>query len=157
MKAYEFMTKEVITLTPDKTVQDAATIMLEKNISVIPVVDSTSNLVGIITESDFIGKKAEIPHALASFKRLLGHIFYHEGVEDIFKEAKTMVLEKVMSRYPKTIHPNDNLNDVVDKMSKYNLKRVPVVEDGKLVGIITRHDILRAFIMLQPNQSVPSK
>lgn len=147
------MTKEVTSLTPDKTVQDAAAMMLEKNISVIPVVDSTLNLVGIITESDFIGKKVEIPHALASFKRLLGHIFYHEGVEDIFIQAKTTVLEKVMSRNPKTINPDDSLNDVVDKMSKYNLKRVPVVQDGKLVGIITRHDILRAFIMLQPSQS----
>lgn len=153
MKASQFMTKEVTSLTPDKTVEDAAAMMLEKNISVIPVVDSTLNLVGIITESDFIGKKAEIPHALASLKRLLGHIFYHEGVEDIFIQAKTMLLEKVMSRNPKTINPNDSLNDVVDKMSKYNLKRVPVVQDGKLVGIITRHDILRAFIMLKPSQS----
>lgn len=148
MKASEFMTKDVFSLTTDKTVQDAATLMLEHNISVIPVVDSAKNLVGIITESDFIGKDAHIPHALASIKRLLGQIFYHEGVEEIFMRAKNMVLENVMSRYPKTVSPDQSLNDVVDMMGKYNLKRVPVAQQGKLVGIITRHDILRAFMKL---------
>ncbi len=153
MKASEFMTKDVITLTPDRTVQDAASLMLEKNISVLPVVDSTSHLVGIITESDFIGKNANIPHALASIKRLLGQIFYHDGVEQIFKNAKTMALEEVMSHHPKVVSPDDSLNDVVDMMGKYNLKRVPVVKEGKLVGMITRHDILKAFTMLHGSKA----
>lgn len=149
MKVSEFMTKNVISLSTDKTVQDAAEIMIAKNISVIPVVDSNSKLVGIITESDFIAKDAEIPHALASIKRLLGQIFYHSDVENIFENAKTMTLDKVMSHNPRTVGPDDGLSDVVDMMSRFHLKRVPVVQGGELVGIITRHDIMRAFTMLK--------
>ncbi len=148
MKASEFMTKEVISLTPDKTVEDAAKLMLKKNISIVPIVDSTSHLVGVVTESDFIGKNADIPHALASIKRLLGQIFYHDGVEQIFQNAKKMALEKVMSNNPKFASPDDSLDKIVDQMGRFNLKRIPVVKDGKLVGVITRHDIIRAFTML---------
>jgi CBS domain-containing protein len=148
VKASEFMTKEVISLTPDKTVEDAAKLMLKKNISIVPIVDSTSHLVGVVTESDFIGKNADIPHALASIKRLLGQIFYHDGVEQIFQNAKKMALEKVMSNNPKFASPDDSLDKIVDQMGRFNLKRIPVVKDGKLVGVITRHDIIRAFTML---------
>lgn len=147
----QFMTTNIFSLAADKTIQDAAELMIGKDISAVPIVDSTSNLVGIITESDFIGKNANIPHALASIKRLLGQLFYHEGVEEIFKKAKTMRLEEVMTRNPKTITPYQSLNDVVDMMSKYNLKRVPVAEGTKLVGMVTRHDILKAFMMIPKN------
>jgi CBS domain-containing protein len=148
MLVSDFMTKEIVSLGPDKTVQDAALLMIEKNISTVPVVDSESTLLGVITEADFIGQNADVPHALAELKSVFGHIFYHEGVEDIYKEAKNMTLEDVMCMDPKTVSSDFSLNDVVDLMSKYNLRRIPVVDDGKLVGIITRHDILKAFAHL---------
>jgi CBS domain-containing protein len=148
MLASEFMTKNVVSLSPDKTVQDAALLMLEKNISAVPVVDSESRLLGLITEGDFIGEDANVPHALAELKKVFGHIFYHEGVEEIYKDAKNKPLEEVMCQSPKTVSPDFSLNDVIDIMSKYNLRRVPVIENDKLVGMITRRDILRAFAHL---------
>lgn len=150
MKVSEFMTKDVISLTADHTVEEAAKLMLEKNISVIPITDSAANLIGIITESDFIGRDAHIPHALAAIKRLLGQIFYDRGVENIFQKAKTMPLEKVMTTNPKTVDSDYTLDDVINMMITYKLKRIPVVQNGKLVGIITRHDILKAFTLIEP-------
>jgi CBS domain-containing protein len=149
MKVYEFMTKDVISLKFNQTVEDAAQLMLEKNISALPIVDSESNLVGIITESDFVGKKANIPHALASIKRLLGQNFYLDDIESLFAKAKKSSIEEVMTRHPKTVSPDFSLTDVVNMMIRLNLKRIPVVQDKKLVGIITRQDIMKAFIMVK--------
>jgi CBS domain-containing protein len=106
-------------------------------------------LVGIITESDFVGKKANIPHALASIKRLLGQNFYFDDIETLFAKAKKSPIEEVMTRHPKTVSPDFSLTDVVNMMIRHNLKRIPVIQDKKLVGIITRQDIMKAFIMVK--------
>lgn len=149
MKVSDFMTKNVVSMTPDKTVEEAAALMLEKKFSVLPIVDSNNNLVGIITESDFVGKEAHIPHALASIKRLLGQLFYFDDIETIFANAKKMPLVKVMSKRPKTVTPEHTLTEVVDMMIRHHLKRIPVVENDQLIGIITRKDILKAFNMVK--------
>lgn len=149
MKVSEFMTKNVIFLNPTQTVEEAAQLMLKEEISVLPIVDAKSHLVGIITESDFVGKEANIPHALASIKRLLGQVFYFDDIETLFLKAKTMPVEQMMTKSPKTVTPDYSLTDVVNLMIRHNLKRIPVVEDEKLVGIITRQDIMRAFTMVK--------
>lgn len=150
MKVSEFMTKDVIYLTPKHTVEDAAKLMLEKNISVVPIVDSAAHLIGIITESDFVGKDANIPHALVALKRLFGQIFYSNGVEDIFQKSKNVPLENVMTKNPKTVELDYTLDDVINMMIHYKIKRLPVIQNGKLKGMVTRHDVLRAFTLLKP-------
>ncbi len=145
MKASEFMTKNVLTCTTDQTVQDAATLMLENDFSVVPVVNASGELQGIITESDFISREVDIPHAMVSLKHLFGQNFNSSNVEEIYKKSKDLSLDKVMTKDVKTVSPDDSLDDVVGLMSKKNIKRVPVVENGKIVGIITRRNILQAF------------
>ena len=145
MKASDFMTKNVKTCTPDQTVQDAASLMLDNDFSVIPVVDADGILQGIITESDFISREVEIPHAMVSLKHLFGQNFNSTDVEEIYKKSKNITLDKVMTKDVKVASPDDTLNDVVSKMSGKNLKRLPIVENGKLVGIVTRKNILKAF------------
>ena len=145
MKASEFMTKNVKTCTPDQTIQDAATLMLENDFSVVPIVDANGTLQGIITQSDFISREVEIPHAMVSLKHLFGQNFNSVDVEEIYKKSKDITLDKVMTKDVKTVGPDDTLNDVVAHMSKKNKKRIPVVDNGKLVGIITRRNILQAF------------
>lgn len=149
MKVADFMTKEVITLTLDHTVEDAARLMLDKDISVIPIVDSKTRLVGIFTEGDFIGKNANIPHALASIKKVLGQISYSESIETLFQRSKGLALKKVMTESPKTIAPDCTLTDAVELMGRQHLKRIPVVENNELIGIITRRDIIKAFTMIE--------
>ncbi len=145
MKASDFMTKNVKTCTPNQTVQDAANLMLENDFSVVPVVDGDGNLQGIITESDFISREVKIPHAMVSLKHLFGQNFNSLDIEEVYKKSKDLTLDKVMTKDVKTVSPNDSLNDVVAHMSKKNIKRLPVVDNGKLVGIITRRNILQAF------------
>jgi CBS domain-containing protein len=145
MIASDFMTKKVVTCNVDQTVDEAAKIMIQNGFSVMPVVDSSGVLVGIVTESDFVGKEVKIPHALASIKQLFGQIFYFRDIESIYAQAKKMKLSEVMSRKPVTVTPSTSLTDIVNLLISKNLKRLPVVENQKLVGIITRKDLLRAF------------
>lgn len=156
MNVSEFMTKEVISLTEDRTVEEAARLMMDKNIGALPIVDSQKKLVGIITESDFIGRDADIPHALASLKRVLGQVFYSGNIETLFNESRSKTLRAVMTELPKTISPENTLSDAVNMMTRHELKRIPVVQKGILVGIITRHDIVKAFTLLDKDSLRPS-
>lgn len=149
MLAKDFMTKDVITCKTTDKVQEAARIMTESRISIIPVVNENECLVGVITISDFIGREIQIPHALVSIKNLLGQNFYRIDIEEIFKKAQHFTLDQVMSTKLATVHPDSSLNSVVNTMIEKGHKRLPVVQDGKLVGIITRKDIAKAFTMVK--------
>lgn len=149
MKISEFMTTDVISCSPDTKLKDAAQIMIDKGLSVLPVIDFENRLKGILTESDFVGKEVEVPHALASVKMLFGQAHYHGNIEEVYKKAKDEPLEKVMTRNPVSISPDETLTSLVELMSSRNLKRVPVVKDKKLVGIVTRKDLIKAFAMVE--------
>lgn len=139
------MTKDPVTCNEKQTVSDAAKLMAEEGFSVMLIVNDDGALVGIVTESDFVGKEIEIPHALASLKRVLGENHYHGDIEEIYHNAKNRSLSEVMTEQPVFVGPQESLNDVVNKMNAKKLKRLPVVEDGKLVGIVTRKDLIKAF------------
>lgn len=146
MEAKDFMTKSVITCNQNQTVEEAAKLMTEKLFSVMPVVDDQDNLVGILTQSDFVGKEVDVPHALASIKRLFGHQYYMQDIEPIYANAKQKKLSEVMTKDPITAKPETSLSAIVDMMATKKLKRVPVVENNKVVGMITRKDLIKAFV-----------
>lgn len=144
----DFMTTEVTTCDGEHTVQDAANLMSEKGFSILPIVDEENHLLGIVTESDFVGKEIEIPHAMASLKMLFGKVYHMEDIENVYKSAKDTKLKNIMSSKVKTISKESSLSSVIDTMVNNHLKRLPVVEGGKLIGIITRKDLLRSFKQL---------
>ena len=148
MNISNFMTKDVVTCKQDQTVAQAAKIMVENNFSVMPVTDNESNIVGILTESDFVGKEVEIPHALASIKQLFGQLFYFGDIEPIYKNAKNKKLSEVMTKNPICLPPEANLTDVINLMISKKLKRIPVIQDNKVQGIVTRKDLLKAYVEL---------
>ena len=147
MIAKDFMTTDVKTCPKDATIEQAACTMWEGGFSALPVVDADHKLVGILTESDFVGKDVEIPHALGSIKGILGEMYLSYGdFEDIFKRVKCKPVTEVMSDQPVAVEADMSLNHILNLMSNRNLKRLPVVDGGKVVGIITRKDILNAFL-----------
>lgn len=152
MQVKDFMTSQVISLNLDSTVTDAANLMIEKRLSVVPIIDYKKHLVGIITESDFIGKDAEIPHALASIKRVLGQISYFSNIEEIYEKAQDKPLRQVMTPNPTYVEPEDSLSYVVQLMGSRNIKRAPVVDGEKLVGIVTRKDLIKAFVSFKKKE-----
>lgn len=145
MKASEFMTKDVITCNENQTVEEAATVMAENGFSVLPIVDDSGALVGVITEYDFVSKSKKVPHAMVTLKHLFGKSFNSQDVEEIYKESKSKKLSEIMTKNPKTVSSDATLDEVVTFLGEKDLKRVPVVDNGKVVGIITRKNIITAF------------
>ncbi|MGB0452908.1 MAG: CBS domain-containing protein [Bacteriovoracaceae bacterium] len=145
MNAKDIMTANPISLTEDKLVKDAADLMTEKSISALPITNAEGKLVGIITESDFVGKAVDIPHALVSIKQLFKENFHHADVELICAKVKEKPLKNVMSTKLYTVEEDHSLNQIVNLMIDKGLKRIPVLNNGELSGIITRKDIVKAF------------
>ena len=146
MRAHQIMTKPVVTVTPDATVLKAANIMLDRHISGLPVVDAAGKLVGIVSQGDFIhrGEIGTERRRGRWLKFILG-----SGKEAIdFVHEHGCKVSEVMSRSPITIAENTPLADIADLMEKKNIKRLPVLRDERLVGIVTRTNLLRAVASL---------
>lgn len=153
MKASDFMTTTIVTCTIDQTVGDAAKAMVAGGFGVIPVVDHSGHLAGMVTEANFVGKDADVPRATVRLKEVFGELMFDGNVEAIFRAAKSKKLSEVMTINPPTVTPDTSLNAIVTKMAHQNIKKLPVVEGGKVVGMITRKDIIKAFTLLDASKS----
>ncbi|MBT4790430.1 MAG: CBS domain-containing protein [Halobacteriovoraceae bacterium] len=151
MKVSEFMVSNVMSCHLDGSVKDAAKLMHDNDFSVIPIVDRENYLQGIITTADFIGQNVNIPDALADIKKILGELHYFGNIEAIYKRVEDKKLKDVMIKRPFTVTPNESLTYVIRMMQVKKIKRIPVVESNKLVGMVTRDDLIKAFIKSKSN------
>ena len=146
MRAYQIMTRQVIAIGPETSVVEAADIMLRHHISGLPVVNTAGKLTGIISEGDFI-RRAEIgtQHKRGRWLRLL--VAKGQSASEYVRERGRKVNE-IMTPNPVTVAEDTPLEDVVRIIEQHNVKRLPVVRGDKLVGIVTRSDLLRAIAAL---------
>jgi CBS domain-containing protein len=146
MRAHQIMTRPVITVTPETTIVEAANTMLQRHVSGLPVVDAAGKLVGIISEGDFI-RRSEI-----GTQRKRGRFL--KFILGPGKEATDFVHEhggkigEIMTLEPLTIGEDSDLEEIVELMEKNNIKRLPVMRDDKLVGIVSRSNLLQAVASL---------
>jgi CBS domain-containing protein len=143
MKVKDVMTSHVLSVTPDESVFVAARVMLQKKISGLPVVDGHGNLVGIVSEGDFLrrtetGTKRHRPKWMEFF---LGP----GRLADEYVQISGRKVRDVMTEDVWTVTQDAPLEDVVRLMERRHIKRVPVVEGGKIVGIVTRANLLHAM------------
>lgn len=143
MKAADIMTRDVITVSPDDRIADVIALMLEKKISGIPVVDAERNLVGIVTEGDFL-RRTELD-TKRERARWLEFILGPAKAAADFVEANARFVRDVLTPNPYTVTQYTPLNDIVELFEKHKIKRLPVTANGKLVGIVSRVDLLRAL------------
>lgn len=141
------MTKDVLTVRPDEKVDKVARLLVDNRISGVPVVDDQHRVVGIITEKDLMIKATElkVPFYLTLFDSI---IFLENPIRfnnDLKKYTATYVKE-AMTEKVVTVSEDFPISEVVPLMQKKQINRVPVVRHGKLVGIITRNDILKAIV-----------
>jgi CBS domain-containing protein len=144
MKAGDLMTRDLATIRPDSPVIDALRVMLERRISGMPVVDAAGSLVGILTEGDFL-RRAELD---TERKRplWLAHLLSPGRLATEYTAAHGRSVEQVMTADVASVGEDAALADVVDLMERRGIKRVPVVRDGRLVGLVSRADLLRAYV-----------
>ncbi len=142
MRAHQIMTRDVITVTPRTTIQDAANIMLRSHISGLPVLDDSGRLVGIVSESDFL-RRGEIGTGRKRPAWLQFFLGPGWTASDFVRERGRKV-EDVMTQNPVTVTASTPLEQLVRLMEKNDIKRLPVMSDGVLVGIVTRSNLLQA-------------
>lgn len=145
-KAFEIMTKEVITVSPETSVQQLAQILSSNGISGAPVVDSVGTLLGVVTESDLIdqNKKVHIPTVVS----ILDSFFFLENPEKMELEMRKMAGATVADIYttpPITVSEDTPIDEIATIMSEKNIHTLPVVTDGQLKGVIGKKDIIKTI------------
>jgi len=146
MLAKEIMTADVVFVGPDDTVEDVIKLLLDKKISGVPVVNNEKKVIGIVSEGDLIvrSQKLHVP----SYIQILGGIIYLDDPEDFREELKKSVavkVEDVMTKEPVTVDEDTPMEEIATIMSDARINRLPVLKDGKLVGIVSRADIIRSL------------
>jgi CBS domain-containing protein len=146
MKAADVMTRRVIAIEPEASILKAARLMLQNRISGLPVVDSEGNLVGIVTEGDFLRRTetATRQHSPRWLEFLIGT----GAMAQDYIRTHARKVEEVMTRDPFTITVDTPISEIVDQMEKRRIKRLPVVRGRKLVGIVSRANLMRALISI---------
>ena len=143
MKAHDVMTWGAITVESDESVTRAVQLMLQNKISGLPVVDDKGEFVGIVTEGDFL-RRGELG-TQRQRPRWLEFLLGPGRLAAEYVQASGQKVAQVMTPEVKTIAPETPLEEIVRLMEHHRVKRLPVVQDGKLVGIVSRADLLHAL------------
>jgi CBS domain-containing protein len=146
MRAYQIMTRPVITITPDATILEAANTLLRQHVSGLPVVDAAGKLVGIVSEGDFI-RRGEIGTQRKRGRWLKFLLGAGEAATDYVHEHGRKVSD-VMTKDPLTVAENATLEEIVTTMETNGVKRLPVMRGDQLVGIVSRANLLQAVASL---------
>lgn len=143
MMVADFMTRKVVTVTPDTPALMAARLMLEGQISGLPVVDGAGRVVGIVTEHDLL--RHDEPDGKTKRPHWLQLIIQRTGLGEEAARFHAQSVGDVMTRDPVTVAEATPLEEASRLITEHGFKRLPVVRGGELVGIIARADLVRAL------------
>lgn len=147
MKAKDIMTRDVATVRSDTSVHEIAALMMEKHISGAPVLSDDGTIIGIVSQSDLL-HRAEVGTERK-------HKWWFRAFADFdaaareYAKAHGLRARDIMSRYVISVRQDAELRDVADILDSHRIKRVPVLDEGRLVGIISRGDLVRALSQVQ--------
>lgn len=144
MQAKDVMTSPVVTVAPDTPVAEVARLLLERHISAVPVVDADGRLVGIVSEGDLMRR----PESGTDRRHAWWLALVSDPRQDAVEFLKTHGLHArdVMSHHVVTVGEDEPLDRIADLLERHGIKRVPVVRDGKVVGIVSRANLLQALV-----------
>ncbi len=154
MKVSDVMTQTPVTVSPDSTLADAANLMIRMRVSGLPVVDVKGAVIGMITQGDLL-RRVELGTVRAPAGRLAAFLAPGRAAHDFVRTHGQRVGE-VMTREVISITPDTPLSEVVTLMETRQVKRLPVVREGRLIGIVSRADLLRALAKLLSERRVIS-
>ncbi len=144
MRAKDVMNTNVVTVKAETSTKDILKLLLEHKISGIPVVDIAGKPVGVVSEADLL-VKMKLPVNLQWLYQYAAYYYEDRTSDEQFKAQATMASE-IMSRDPVCVDPNTPTAEIAALMMEKNIKCVLVVADGRLVGIVSRADILKDVI-----------
>jgi CBS domain-containing protein len=148
----QVMTTEVLSFRPEDEVQKAAEAMAARSIGGAPVIDGDAKVVGMLNDDDLIVSDTRL-HMPTVISVLGAYLELPSSASRFDKEVRKAVgstVGDVMSDNPQTCGEDDTLEQVATVLHEHNLSRLPVVRDGKLVGIVSRGDIVKAIVQKGP-------
>lgn len=148
MKALDVMQRDLITVTPDTALDDAVHLMVTHRISGLPVVDASGEVVGILTEGDLL-RRSEL-RTEATVPAWIGWLTGQGRAAREYVREHARKVGELMTVPVITVTAQTELGEVVALMESRRVKRVPVLQQGRLVGILTRSDLMRALEILLP-------
>lgn len=146
MKARDIMHRKIITIGKEATLKEAAIQMSDNRVSGLPVVDDSTRIVGIITDSDILTYRKKIN--LPEYMRLLEYFIEEIDPESIEENIRVILHKKVkdvMTTRLITVTEDTYIGQIISKFAEHHISRIPVVKKHKLVGIIAREDLIKAF------------
>jgi CBS domain-containing protein len=138
IRAKDIMTTDVVWVDPSKTIREIAQLISERHISAVPVVDSSNKIVGIVSEGDLIQREE-----LGTSTTLSGQ--NTRGANADYAKSHGMYASDVMTRNVITVSEDTSLAEIAEIMQTERIKRVPVTRDAKLVGIVSRSNIVQTL------------
>ncbi|OGR38249.1 MAG: hypothetical protein A2051_13385 [Desulfovibrionales bacterium GWA2_65_9] len=151
LKAIDIMTPDPVTLSPDTDIRTAATLLLDKKINGAPVVDAQGKLLGVLCQSDLVAQQKQVtmPSIFAMLDGFIALSSRDDFEREIQKIAATNVAQ-AMTKDPKTVTPQTLIDEIATVMVNEKLYTLPVVDAGKLVGVVGKEDILRTLLGKKP-------
>ncbi|WP_320169686.1 CBS domain-containing protein [Maridesulfovibrio sp.] len=146
LKAKEIMTSGALTLTPEDDIAGAAKLLLEKHLNGVPVVDDSGKLIGVLCQSDLVAQQKSV--SLPSLFTILDGFISFSSNEELEREVNKIAATKVaqaMTPDPVTISPETDIEHIADLMVERKLYTLPVVENGKLIGVVGKEDVLKVL------------
>ena len=147
MNVKEIMTKEVVSVKRDSTIDEIAQVLIDNKVSGLPVLSDGGYLIGIVTEGDLL--RREMSPRLPEFINILGAVIYYHGVErynEDFKKILAQTASDIMTEDLITVKEDTDISEVARLMLNNNIKQIPVVDGSKLIGIVSRADIVKLLL-----------
>ena len=153
MRARDIMTTSVVTVSPETDIAEAVKLMLERQISGVPVVDDSGRLIGILTEGDLM-RRAELVTGRQAL--WINPISSPEQEAKAYVKAHGLKVKDVMTKEVVTINEQEPLDRIAMVFEERGIKRTPVMRSGKVVGIVSRANLLRSLAVKKISDSPPS-
>ena len=151
MQAHDMMTPDVATVSPEATVSEVASLLLDRGISAVPVVDQTGAVVGIVSEGDLLRRRE-----LGTDKRRRGWRAWLSDPDAMaveYVKSRSTHVRDIMSAPVLSVGPATPVSEIAGMMEKHRIKRVPVIDRGRLVGLVSRADLVRALARMPARSS----
>jgi CBS domain-containing protein len=144
----EYMDADPVSVRPDASVEDVARVLGENELHGVPVTTEDGAVVGIVTENDLVIGDDEGDLHIPAYIELFGGLVFLEPFrrfEQRMKKAVAATAEQMMTADPRTVAPEDDVHQAAHVIVETGHNRIPVVADGRLVGVISRADVVRAL------------
>jgi len=152
MKAKDIMTQNVITVHKNATIKEIAKTLIDHDISGVPVVEDDGTLIGIVSEGDLLHKET-FPKT-PDYVNILGAIVFYHGVQRFNADLKKLLAEQaitIMTYKVFTVSEEVDIGEIAQLMLEHGIKRIPVLKNNKIVGIVSRSDIVRLLLLDEKN------